>query len=1016
MLNPYLRKSDSIIADLQNQDKLLQSFSNVTDIDGNSYKTLKIGQQIWMAENLKTTKYRNGEAIPTALTDVAWANTTSGAYAIYNNDIANDGIYGKLYNWYAVNDTGGLCPTGWHVPTHDEWTVLIDQLGGLSVAGGKMKIIGTTYWNSPNIGATNESGFGGLPSGDRDYLAGQFGGITHLGYFWSSTDADQTIALRTVLFNAYEFAQFGGDPKRDGFSIRCLKDSEIDVKQSLNQKLNLSDTSTMLNPYLRKVDAMVNVETDPVFNTSIAKGITAIDTAYWNRKTGNITGNMQYWNGTTWVNLAPGLPGQVISMSSTGIPTWSGAAFPTLTTTAVSSITSTSANAGGDISSDGGAAVSARGLVYGTTSNPTLSNTILTIGSGIGGFSGTFSGLTPNTTYYVRAYATNSAGTGYGNEISFQTLPVAVPILVTTDVSGITQTTVTSGGTISNDGGAIVTERGIVYGTSSNPTTTNTKVSSGSGTGSFNVNITTLTPNTTYYIRSYAINSAGTGYGNIITFQTTVPAVPSLTTREILNITNTTATGGGSITNDGGSSITAKGICWGISPNPTTFDSKTIDGTGTTTFTSFITGLSANVTYYVRAYATNSTGTGYGNQQSFTTSSTSNTLPVVTSTSVTGLTTIQATFNAEVNSQGGGTVTERGAVWNTSGNPTVNSNRVPSGAGTGVYTATITGLSGGSNYYVRAYALNSFGISYGLEIPFSTIQGLPTVSISSISVQTTGAVVDGLVTDAGGQTIIERGVVWNTTGTPTTLDNKIVNGISLGIYSTQISGLILGSTYFVRTYATNASGTAYSNTRTITTALPPVVDIDGNYYDTVHIGNQIWFKQNLKTTRYRNGGNIPYVLGNTDWQALTTGAWIYYDHDAANNAIYGKLYNWYTTLGDTLCPKGWGVPTNDEWSILTDYLGGESVAGGKMKSVGTAYWNDPNTGVTNESGFSVLPGGSRNSVGSFLGISYIAFFWSATEGGNGDAWGRHLYSNGGFVDRFTNGFKSVGASIRCLKD
>jgi len=429
-------------------------------------------------------------------------------------------------------------------------------------------------------------------------------------------------------------------------------------KTGLNSKVNISDTSSMLNPYLRKADIPL----------------------------GTTPGNIQYWNGTTWVNLAPGQNGQALILIN-GIPSWSGAAYPTLTTSSISSITSTSVNGGGNISSDGGAAVSARGLVYGTSANPTLSNTVLTIGSGTGSFSGTLTGLTPNTTYYIRAYATNSAGTGYGNEVSFQTLPVAVPTLITTDASGITQTTVTSGGTISNDGGATITERGIVYGTSTNPTTSNTKVTSGSGTGSFSVNVTALTPNTTYYIRSYAINSAGTGYGNNITFQTTVPAVPSLTTRELLNITNTTATGGGSITNDGGSSITAKGICWGISPNPTTLDSKTTDGTGTTTFTSFITGLSASVTYYVRAYAINSTGTGYGNQQSFTTSSTSNTLPVVTSTSVTGLTTIQATFNAEVNSQGGGTVTERGAVWNTSGNPTVNSNRVPSGAGTGVYTA-----------------------------------------------------------------------------------------------------------------------------------------------------------------------------------------------------------------------------------------------------------------------------------------------------------------------------------------
>ena len=735
---------------------------------------------------------------------------------------------------------------------------------------------------------------------------------------------------------------------------------------------------------------------------------------------GTTPGNIQYWNGTTWVNLAPGQPGQSLIITATGIPSWSGAAYPTLTTTSVSSITSTSANAGGNISSDGGAAVSVRGLVYGTASNPTISNTILTIGSGTGGFSGIISGLIPNTTYYLRAYATNSAGTGYGNEISFQTLPVAVPTLVTTDASGITQTTVTSGGTIGNDGGAIVTERGIVFGTSSNPTTSDTKVTSGSGTGSFNVIITALTPNTTYYIRSYAINSAGTGYGNNITFQTTVPAVPSLTTRELLNITNTTATGGGSITNDGGSSITAKGICWGISPNPTTADSKTTDGTGTTTFTSFITGLSANFTYFVRAYATNSTGTGYGNQQTFTTSSTSNTLPVVTSTSVTGLTTIQATFNAEVNSQGGGTVTERGAVWNTSGNPTVNSNRIPLGSGTGVYTTIITGLSGGSNYYIRAYAINNFGINYGVEIPFRTLSGLATLTTNNVIAQSTTASSGGNITDYGGSTISARGVVWNTTGTPTISDSKTTDGSTIGSYVSNLTALIPSTTYYVRAYATNNTGTAYGNQQTFTTTATSrtVTDIDGNTYNTVQIGTQVWMSENLKTSRYRNGGSIPYVLGNSAWAALTTGAWSNYDHDAANDPIYGKLYNWYTTLGDTLCPTGWGIPTDAEWTTLTTYLGGEIVAGGKMKSVGTTYWNSPNTGATNESGFSALPGGARYSDGSFVRVRDYAIFWSANDLSDNYSLTCYLKFNFSFVDRTvdTTYAKSYGASVRCLRD
>jgi uncharacterized protein (TIGR02145 family) len=201
-----------------------------------------------------------------------------------------------------------------------------------------------------------------------------------------------------------------------------------------------------------------------------------------------------------------------------------------------------------------------------------------------------------------------------------------------------------------------------------------------------------------------------------------------------------------------------------------------------------------------------------------------------------------------------------------------------------------------------------------------------------------------------------------------------------------------------------------------------VTDIDGNNYGTVQIGNQVWMSENLKTSRYRNGGLIPNVTTDyTAWANLTTGAWSYYYNDVSNNAIYGKLYNWYTTLGDTLCPTGWGVPTDAEWTTLTTYLGGESVAGGKMKSVGTAYWESPNTGAINLSGFSALPGGYRGNDGSFGSIRVNAFFWSAPEYGTDNAWYRSLYTNDSFVFRANSsiyyyGNKSSGASVRCLRD
>src|SRR6266496_3426307 len=143
------------------------STTTVIDIDGNVYPVITIGSQVWMKENLKTIHYRNGESILTGLSDASWGITTSGAFSIYNNDAANNTVYGKLYNWYAVIDSRKIAPAGWHVPSKAEWTILINSLGGLNLAGGAMKEAGLTHWNTPNSGATNNSGFIGLPAGNR---------------------------------------------------------------------------------------------------------------------------------------------------------------------------------------------------------------------------------------------------------------------------------------------------------------------------------------------------------------------------------------------------------------------------------------------------------------------------------------------------------------------------------------------------------------------------------------------------------------------------------------------------------------------------------------------------------------------------------------------------------------------------------------------------------------------------------------------------------------------------------
>jgi hypothetical protein len=200
-----------------------------------------------------------------------------------------------------------------------------------------------------------------------------------------------------------------------------------------------------------------------------------------------------------------------------------------------------------------------------------------------------------------------------------------------------------------------------------------------------------------------------------------VNAMPIVTTNEISSITSNSAVCGGNVTSDGGNSVTARGVCWGTSLNPTTSNPRTIDGSGTGSYTSNITGLTASTTYFVRAYATNSKGTSYGSNVSFTTNSTSTTMPIVTTNPVSSITSKSAVCGGNVKSDGGATVTERGVCWSTKSNPTTDNSRTNDGNGTGSFTSNITGLSANSTYYVRAYATNSIGTAYGNDISFTTI-------------------------------------------------------------------------------------------------------------------------------------------------------------------------------------------------------------------------------------------------------------------------------------------------------
>lgn len=194
-----------------------------------------------------------------------------------------------------------------------------------------------------------------------------------------------------------------------------------------------------------------------------------------------------------------------------------------------------------------------------------------------------------------------------------------------------------------------------------------------------------------------------------------------------------------------------------------------------------------------------------------------------------------------------------------------------------------------------------------------------------------------------------------------------------------------------------------------------VIDIDGNTYNIITIGSQVWLKENLKTTKYNDGSSIPLVSNETEWYNLNKAAFCYYNNDSTLKNTYGLLYNWYTVSTNKLCPIGWHVPTDSDWNVLITYLGGNNIAGGKLKEIGTTHWINPNIGASNESNFTALPGGYRDSNGVFYGVGYNGHWWSSTELGSNFAWERDLFNNLNSIDRTDNNVRS-GTSVRCIWD
>ncbi len=832
----------------------------IHDFDGNYYNIVEIGSQVWMSENLKTSKYNDGTSIPLVNEPTAWTNLTTPGYCWYNNDQATYGnTYGALYNWYTVN-AGKLCPTGWHLPTDLEWTTLTTYLDE-SVAAKKLKESGNAHWLSPHHEGTNETGFTALPGGYRNFSTGVFWGMGYTGFWESSTErpgSTSGIYGRNMTYESTVGISLS--EKRDGLSVRCIKDV---------------------------------------------------------------------------------------------------AAVPTVSTAPISIITAVSAFGGGDVISDGGATIIERGVCWSISENPTTENSKGLALAGTGSYTCNLANLDPNTLYYVRAFARNSAGTGYGTQEYFTTSaelsPISFPDLTYGTVSDV------------DDNNYRTIQIGSQVWMAENLKTTkyndNTSISIVIDDNEW---YTLTTPAYCWY-KNDASNYKAI-YGALYNWYV------------------------GDAASNGGKNVCPVG--WRIPSNAEW-----------TTLTAYLGGT------IVAGGKMKEVGTSHW------------WTPNEGATNETGFTAIPGGGRIKDGDFYGhfGHIGEIGFWWSKE---------------TDVKDRMMRYNDGEVDLF------SAFPKQCGFSIRCVKNVSEPIVSTAAIGIITSiSALSGGDVTSDGGGLISARGVCWSTDPTPTVdLVTKTSDGSGTGIFSSSITGLTPGTTYYVRAYATNSAGTSYGDVVTLTTTIQ-VNDVDDNTYNTVKIGDQLWFKENLEVVHYRNGDAIPNVTDLPAWSNLTNGAYCSYDNNASNGDLYGRLYNVYATVDNrNLCPAGWRIPAEFDWIVLENYLiangynydgtsTGNKIAksmasetGWESSSTTGAVGNTDYSAYRNKSGFTGLPGGFLYPVATGLpGFNRIgsgAVWWTSTEVDPAHTTAASIWWDWANETRTmygTGDLKSSGFSVRCIQ-
>lgn len=495
-------------------------------------------------------------------------------------------------------------------------------------------------------------------------------------------------------------------------------------------------------------------------------------------------------------------------------------------TIADSNVTATSFDSGCILLNNGGVAGWA-GIVFSYISNPPVVLDGYSISypliDGIGTFARTIGGLTPDTDWFFRAYYETYEGIIYGSTYTIHTLPdttYSTPDVTTASISQTTTTTASCGGNATNDGGDPITEKGVCWNTSGNPTYAESKTNDGTGTGSFSSTLTGLVPGNTYYVKAYAKNSQGIGYGAQVSVL--IIAAPEVYGVAITAISTTTATSGGDVLSANGAAVTARGICWNITGTLDTLGANyTTDGTGTGVFSSSMTGLSPSTLYYIQAYATNSVGTSFSSQGTFSTTS-SGTLPDVGRDDDMLIEDNRIYGTGYLIATGGSAITDKGFVIATSiANCTLADCLFSYSYGSGGSAETewfgwMTGLDSETLYYFKAYATNSSGTAYSAYNLATTLEPATAPVMSSFSFPDTGVNptirIMSIVANDGGKAITERGICFGLSYPPRiATDYKHLLANVTGSIMATVTRPESSTQYYFSQYCSNEIGTSYSD-------------------------------------------------------------------------------------------------------------------------------------------------------------------------------------------------------------